>query len=81
MDSLILLIVMYVVFGTTIFMCTNFMLMSSDTAFKLLPQDIKKRSTMNWFGCVLGSLVWFLISPVFYLIINLIRFIYWVCHI
>ena len=81
MDGLMLLVCLYIAGGTTLFMCTNCMLMDGDDAFKLLPQDIKKRSKMNWFGCILGSLVWFLISPVLYLIVNLVRFIYWVCHI
>ena len=45
--------------------------------FEVLPHELKKTTTMNWFGCTLVSLLLFIFTPIFWIG----KLIYWLCHI
>ena len=64
MDKIIGIIIGYLLIST--FICFP-VLMSLGGKIELLPSDLKKKSEMNWFGCIVCSLILFIIFPILYL--------------
>lgn len=79
MNTTVLIIVIYILV-TALHLTMVIITISYDGnvfLLKLLPQDLKEQTRMNWFGCIVTSLSLLAITP----IVWIGRFIYWLFHI
>ncbi len=76
-DWLYALLGVYIVLFLMLIPCIILCNGGAEWFFTMLPWDLHDSGKMNWFGCVLASLVLFILFPPYWIG----RFIYWLCHV